>query len=200
MQKFATYKIRMSHVLAENQTRIDYTLKRSSRARRLRLTLHPGGELVVTVPMRASLPQVEDVIRQHADWISRQQKRLLAKPIHDLPALSDQAAYRSTKLVTQELVKTVIARLSEQELFPLHTITIKNHRTRWGSCSKRGNLNFNYRIALLPTELAEYIIVHELCHLYELNHSVRFWKHVARLLPDFIHRRQRLREYVWRKT
>jgi predicted metal-dependent hydrolase len=190
----------MSYVLADHETRIDYTLKRSARARRLRLTLHPGGELIVTVPLRAPLSQIEQVIRQHTDWILRQQKRMLAKPTHDLPALADLMAYRSTKQVASDLVKTVITRLSQNETFPPHTITIKNHRTRWGSCSKRGNLNFNYRIALLPIELAEYIIVHELCHLYELNHSLRFWRHVARLQPDYAARRRRLREYVWRKT
>ncbi|MDD5433102.1 MAG: M48 family metallopeptidase [Candidatus Pacebacteria bacterium] len=64
-------------------------------------------------------------------------------------------------------------------------INIKNQKTRWGSCSKKGNLNFNYKIALLPERLADYIIVHELCHLKEFNHGQKFWNLVAKAVPEY---------------
>jgi predicted metal-dependent hydrolase len=71
-------------------------------------------------------------------------------------------------------------------------IAIRDQRSRWGSCSTKGNLNFNYRIFFLPIELVDYIIVHELCHLLEFNHGEQFWNHVARILPDYPLRREAL--------
>jgi predicted metal-dependent hydrolase len=72
-------------------------------------------------------------------------------------------------------------------------VFIKNSRSRWGSCSERGNLNFNYRIALLPPELADYVVVHELCHLVHFNHSPAFWAEVSKLIPEWKSARKRLK-------
>ncbi len=73
-------------------------------------------------------------------------------------------------------------------------ITIRAQKSRWGSCSRKGNLNFNYQIVLLPAELADQVIVHELCHLLEFNHSKNFWNLVAKTIPDYRERRQRLKK------
>lgn len=78
--------------------------------------------------------------------------------------------------------------------FSVGAVRIKDQKSRWGSCSKKGNLNFNYRIALLPEHLADYIVVHELCHLGEFNHSQNFWNLVARAMPDFAVRRAELKK------
>ncbi len=77
--------------------------------------------------------------------------------------------------------------------FTYRRITIRNQRTRWGSASRLGNLNFNYRMTLLPPHLSDYIIVHELCHLGAFNHSKKFWELVARTIPDYRACRQQLR-------
>jgi len=77
--------------------------------------------------------------------------------------------------------------------FQYGRIAIRNTKRSWGSCSELGNLNFNYKIVFLPNALAEYIIVHELCHLLEFNHSKRFWAHVESIIPDWRERRATLR-------
>lgn len=82
--------------------------------------------------------------------------------------------------------------------FVYHRVAIRNQKTRWGSCSKKGNLNFNYRIVSLPFHLADYIIVHELCHLGEFNHSQKFWNLVAQAVPDHRARRRELRGFLIR--
>ncbi|MEI6378507.1 MAG: M48 family metallopeptidase [Candidatus Falkowbacteria bacterium] len=73
-------------------------------------------------------------------------------------------------------------------------VFIKNQRSRWGSCSEKGNLNFNYRLALLPEELMDYVIVHELCHLAEFNHSPKFWQKVGIVMPNYKELRLKLKK------
>ena len=80
--------------------------------------------------------------------------------------------------------------------FKVGRISVRNQKTRWGSCSKKGNLNFSYKIALIPARLADYIIVHELCHLKEFNHSKRFWALVAKEIPDYLEIRKQLKKVI----
>ena len=76
---------------------------------------------------------------------------------------------------------------------PVGRIAIRNTKSRWGSCSKKGNLNFNYKIIFLASKLADYLVVHELCHLKEFNHSQKFWKLVSAAVPDY----KKLRNGLW---
>ena len=79
--------------------------------------------------------------------------------------------------------------------YSFNNISIKNQKTRWGSCSRKRNLNFNYKILFLPEKLRDYIIVHEICHLKELNHSQRFWALVGSAVPDYLGIRKELRKH-----
>ena len=74
-------------------------------------------------------------------------------------------------------------------------ISIRAQRTRWGSCSGRGTISINWRLMLASPEVLDYVIVHELCHLLQANHSARFWREVARVMPEYVGYQQQLREF-----
>jgi predicted metal-dependent hydrolase len=99
------------------------------------------------------------------------------------------------KSAALELAKNRIEHFNTIYHFSFQRINIRNQKTRWGSCSRRGNLSFTYKIAKLPAELADYLIVHELCHLGEFNHSQAFWKLVAQTVPDYQKLRRELKTY-----
>lgn len=96
-----------------------------------------------------------------------------------------QVSYAACKGRARKLVSDRLKMYQPQLQVDFARVSIKDLKTRWGSCSSQKNLNFHYKIIFLPVELADYIIVHELCHLREMNHSVRFWQLVHSVLPDF---------------
>ncbi len=105
---------------------------------------------------------------------------------------------RDFKLYKTRAGKLVMGRLeyfNQFYKFKFNRVFIRNQKSRWGSCSSKGNLNFNYKIALLPPALADYLIVHELCHLGEMNHSLRFWQLVSEQIPDYKKLRRELKVF-----
>lgn len=93
--------------------------------------------------------------------------------------------YHQHRTAAMAFVAKQLPELNRAYGFTYHRVTIRNQATRWGSCSKQGNLNFHYKIVLLPPALADYILVHELCHLQELNHSRAFWDLVTKTTPNY---------------
>jgi predicted metal-dependent hydrolase len=109
---------------------------------------------------------------------------------------------RATKLTAAEkkqredartLVEARLTHFNEIYAFSYKRVAIRNQKTRWGSCSSHKNLNFHYKILFLSPELADYLIVHELCHLQEMNHGAAFWSLVSKTIPDYSARRHALR-------
>ena len=104
-----------------------------------------------------------------------------------------KSEYLKYKNQALDLVKNKLEHFNQFYNFKYNKVTVRNQSTRWGSCSKSGNINFNYKLALLSESLVDYVVVHELCHLGEFNHSKKFWDLVARTVPDYKERRQELR-------
>ena len=102
--------------------------------------------------------------------------------------------YVANKEAARVLVHARLIHFSGLYGVSIRKVFIKNLTSRWGSCSQKGNLNFNYKLLFLPAEIADYIIVHEVCHLLEFNHSKKFWDHVAKTVPNHTALRCRLRE------
>ncbi len=172
---------------------IKYNFQRSRRARHLRFAIQLNGSLVVTAPQHFPLLMVKHFLRQKSSWIIKRLAYFKDKPA-SFNALSDQEDYQKHQEATQDLVQQRLAYFNQFYHLEFNRISIRNQKTRWGSCSKRGNLNFNYRLIFLPPKIADYIIVHELCHLQELNHSSRFWNLVAKTIPNYKELRIALRK------
>lgn len=178
-------------VQVKNQN-LNYILKISKRSKNIKLSVHPEGICVATAPRNIPLVIVENFIIQKADWIKRKidyfskfKGNSFKKGTHE--------DYLKYKKEAHFLVKNRIEYFNTFYNHKWNNIVIRNQSTRWGSCSKKGNLNFNYKIALLPPKAADYIIVHELCHLKEFNHSRNFWDLVAQTIPDYKEIRKQLK-------
>ncbi|MEK7606946.1 MAG: SprT family zinc-dependent metalloprotease [Patescibacteria group bacterium] len=171
---------------------VDYTLRKSRRARRVRLAVHADGRVAVVIPFFFKEIRAERFLREKSTWLFS--KIAFFQQFH-VRATARQSAeeYVRYRDVAYQLAVERARYFSAFYGFNFNRITIKRQRTRWGSCSKIGNLNFHYKIALLPPHLADYIIVHELCHLKEFNHSCNFWKKVGEIMPDYLNARRELK-------
>lgn len=167
----------------------NYSVRQSARARSMRLDVHPDGAVVVVVPHSISSGAIAKFVERHRLWIERAVARTRDREViyikrSDIPRLKREA-YN----IANQLAAAYGARYG----YHYAKISIRAQRARWGSCSSAGNLSFNYKIAALPRQLAEYIVVHEICHLGAFDHSPRFWQLVAQEVPDHRALRSRLR-------
>ncbi|MEK7539971.1 MAG: SprT family zinc-dependent metalloprotease [Patescibacteria group bacterium] len=170
----------------------EFDLRVSRRARHLRLSVAQNGAVAVTLPH--CLPEfwVERFLRENAEWLQSKLRRIhsLSPP---LALKGSVAEYKRYKEEARGLAKNRLEFFNQIYGFQYKRISIRNQGTRWGSCSRNKNLNFNYKVVLLPPTVADYIFVHELCHVVEMNHSRKFWAQVERTIPDWKARRRELR-------
>jgi predicted metal-dependent hydrolase len=169
-----------------------YEIRPSRRARRLGLTVYPGGRLVLTIPPHSDEKRVIHFLHSHREWISKSIRRFENKK--KLPGgLKD---FKANKEKARAIIESRIADFNTKYGFRVGRITIRNNRSRWGSCSRKGDLSFSYKIVHLSKSLQDYIVVHELAHLKHFDHSDDFWRTVAETIPDYKPLRRELRSFV----
>lgn len=163
-----------------------------SRRKSLSLELRRDGSVLVRAPLRTGMPRIRAFVEEHTGWIEKQRQKLAAAPKAEL--LSEQEL-SGLRRAAAELLPQRAAFYAPLVGVRCGRITIRCQKTKWGSCSSKGNLNFNLLLMLAPPEVIDYVVVHELCHLLEMNHSERFWANVERVLPDYRAGRQWLRQH-----
>jgi len=162
---------------------ISYTVKKSKRAKRMRLSVCGDGSVVVTLPHKAHESVARAFINEKRRWLLN--KLSFYKQFANTniaPAMLSKLSrkdYLKHKTQARALIQERIEHFNKTYQHSYNKIFIRNQKTRWGSCSNKGNLNFNYKILFLPEDLRDYVIVHELCHLKEFNHSQKFWSLVS---------------------
>ena len=175
-----------------NNQKIPYTFRKSRRARYMRLTIKTDASLIVSVPWRMSERVAEVFIKEKSHWILGKLEYMRNRK-SSLP-LATRKDYLRYKKLAREIAQKKLEYFNQCYNFSIGRISIRNQKTRWGSCSKSGNLNFSYRIIYLPEKLCDYIIVHELCHLGEFNHSKNFWELVQKTVPEYKKIRKEVRK------
>lgn len=161
-----------------------YSLKRNRRSRGISISIRPGGEVIVTAHPLMPKYAIETFVKTKQDWIDKHRQVQLAKaPL--LTKLEEKKEYQAYKAKALGLAHARLEYFNRVYGFKYHSVSIRNTTSRWGSCSRKGNLNFSYKIALIPLIQTDYIIVHELCHLKQFNHSKEFWNLVAITFPDY---------------
>jgi predicted metal-dependent hydrolase len=156
--------------------------------------VYADGRAVVTVPPGVAEPAVRSFVESKTDWVVAKRELFQKRGVGE-QTLPYFGAYESQKKEALEFVIVRLRHFNASYGFPIGRVSVRDQKTRWGSCSRAGNLSFNYRIASLPEELADYVIVHELCHLKEFNHATSFWELVSRVFPNHRSLRRQLRGY-----
>lgn len=169
---------------------MEYSLIRSAR-KTISIQITPEGSIVVRCPRRLPGREVEKFVESKRGWIEKHLARLEARPAlpsfttEDIQALAKQAV----RVIPQR-----VAHFASIVGVSYGRIAIRSQHTRWGSCSAKGNLNFNCLLMLTPPEVLDYVVVHELCHRKELNHSSKFWAEVEKVCPDYDRHRKWLKD------
>lgn len=174
---------------------IEYDLKRRKGMRSLRLSVYPDGAFVVTAPKWYPLYVINKFLQEKSDWLFEKLKNV---DFHQLAVKkqSEINCYAAGKEYARSVIADRVEFFNRRYHFSFNRISIKNQKSCWGSCSAKKNLNFSYKVASLPEELCDYIVVHELCHLQELNHGQKFWELVKMTVPNYNELRRKLKNHI----
>ena len=171
----------------ENKEKIEIEIIKSNR-KTIVIEVRTDLRVIVRAPKRASNREIMKFVEQKQDWI--------AKHLAQMQIRYEEVWRRKEELFTDDDIRKM--KDEAKKIIPdrvkyyadimgvtFGKITIKNQKTRWGSCSSKGNLNFNCMLMLTPERVRDYVVIHELCHLRQMNHSKLFWAEVEKVMPDY---------------
>ena len=169
-------------------------LERSGRARRLRISIKPFKGIRVAVPQGVTFDQAELAIQAKVPWMRKNLARM-----KEIENRHNQAApiVIDREVARRILISRLVA-LAGQHGFTFNKVTIRNQKTRWGSCSVQNNISLNMKLAALPGELMDYVLLHELVHTRIKNHSALFWSELDNYIGNAKRLRERMRKYLLR--
>ena len=172
---------------------IPYILKSSRRRRTLALQVDGRQQVTVLAPHQMPAFSIDRFLQSRADWVIKKLAHFAEMRRRYPPRQWTQEELARYKVEASARVAAALARLAPLLGVTPTKISIGNQKRRWGSCSSRGHLRFNWRVVLMPESVSDYVVVHELAHMKVHNHSARFWETVESILPDYKARRQWMR-------
>ena len=186
----------MSYVLTVNEMTIPYEIIRSKR-KSYGISVAPGGKVTVRMPLRGSERFAVSMVEEKRDWIAKNYLKMQA--VSPKPSQKEKTPYERRleapyRQAAKEYIPKRVAYYAGLLDVTYASISVRDQKTRWGSCSNKGNLSFSWRLILAPPKVLDYVVVHELCHRREMNHSSRFWSLVESIIPDYQIYRKWLKE------
>ena len=167
-----------------------------SRRSTLALEVREGGEVIVRAPLYSRKAEIDAFVKAHENWIITKYNLMITKQNS-----KSEHVFPKPEEINAEEHNRIKAKFAERTAYyaglinvTYNGITVRNQKTRWGSCSSVGNLNYNWKLVLMPPGVLDYVVVHELAHRREMNHSAAFWKVVATWMPDYKKYRKWLRD------
>lgn len=169
---------------------------RYSRRKTVAIEITREAKVLIRAPYRMSVNEINRFVEKHMDWIAiHRQKAFKRLEEAEKDEKLDENQIRKLAEQAAAVIPGRVAYFAGQMNVSYGRITIRNQKTRWGSCSSKGNLNFNCLLMLVPSEVLDYVVIHELCHRKEMNHSVRFWHEVEKVLPGYREQEKWLKEH-----
>lgn len=169
---------------------MEYTVLYSKR-KTISISVH-GGVLTVKAPIGTKTERIEELLKEHSRWIKGHLARALAE--EKLYSLLDEAKIKRLRAEAREYFTVKTKHYAQIMGLEYNKVRISSARSRFASCSSKGNISYSYRLMLYPESCREYVIVHELAHLLEMNHSDKFWRIVEKYMPDYKKRRAELKK------
>lgn len=179
-------------VIAYDTIQIPCIVKRSRR-RSYGLEIDENANVFLKVPMRPSWEFIQVFLEEKERWITEKYKKQVQKKLeleqwkkeNPLSETQERALTKRYREAAKEYIPKRVTFYQNQMDVQFEKIVIREQKTRWGSCSSRGTLSFNWRLMLAPPAVLDYVVVHELAHLIEMNHSKAFWSIVEEIMPDY---------------